>query len=626
MDKYPRIYVIAFLIAGVIAFPYSFSPISSIYSTSTRLFTLATISSLATSLLLLNFSRLKISLKFNRLLISSIFLFYFVAIIHFFIFKNYSFTDFFLSIFWLTVPLFIFLFSDILIKFIPIYLCLLWITDLFVSYLNSGEKIGIAGNRNWHASFLIVTFFFSIYLIYTIIRHLKKLRTLYANILITFIGTATAILTIYTVYIFYLCNSRAAALSITAIGIIFICIKIISHLKLSKTNILFITLSSFILICLAMSILLFKIPFFSQTNNTTLPARELATLNEDVRLPLWKGTFKLIKDYPIIGVGTARFESVFAPYRPLDYFTKPNHATRSNHPHNTLLYIAACFGIPVLIIWSILWIYPMIYCFSIYSRLNSVIKISLLTYFALFFHGLLDLVLFQWPTFFIAAILLGLLWRETWKQKQQTEVNKPAEIIEKIILYPTALLILFLTFYNVGLNYKAFYFFKTGNYYADNNQNERAVFQYQRGLNFIKKPKFIYKAAMLSITSLKNPELALYFFNFFNKISLDDYAHKNAYIALALVKMGNSDLTLPFLTKEVVNYPLSVAAWYRLYLLQSHLNLKKEAEESLKSANRALAYKNLPQTQNALKLLVDNPEYDSHPETIPKEIIEKLNK
>ena len=96
-----------------------------------------------------------------------------------------------------------------------------------------------------------------------------------------------------------------------------------------------------------------------------------STINEDVRIPLWEGTLNLIQDYPYIGTGAARFESIFASYRPLDYFMKPNNAVRSNHPHNTLLYIAAAFGIPALILWCILWLYPMVYCFITYFKLST---------------------------------------------------------------------------------------------------------------------------------------------------------------------------------------------------------------------------------------------------------------
>ena len=292
----------------------------------------------------------------------------------------------------------------------------------------------------------------------------------------------------------------------------------------------------------------------------------------------------------------------------------------------------------------------MIYCFISYSKLSIFMRITLFAYFCLFFHGLVDLVLFHWPTIYIAAILLGILWAETWKTnvkhgtlnsepqktkplKKKTNINRrdtwcvsnkcvPDKL--KFIIYPTAFLILAFTLHNVYSDYRSTYFFRTGDFFAKEKKDERAVFQYQEGLAYKKDPKYIYKAGMLSITSLNNPELALHFFNYFNKIASYDYAHKNGYTALALLKLGKNKLTLPYLLKEVINYPLSAAAWFRLSLMQSHLKLNKAAEFSLKNAQKAILHKGLP--PNALKLLVENPEYDSHPEQIPKEILDNLKK
>jgi hypothetical protein len=79
---------------------------------------------------------------------------------------------------------------------------------------------------------------------------------------------------------------------------------------------------------------------------------------------------------------------------------------------------------------------------------------------------------------------------------------------------------------------------------------------------------------------------------------------------------------LPHLIKEAVNYPLSVGAWYRLSLIQKQLKMFKESELSLKNMRRALTAKGLP--ANAVKLVLENPKYDSHPDRIPKKILEQL--
>ena len=652
MPKKNKFYILVFFIAGIIAIPSSLSSAASFFNTSIRLFSLALLSSLAASFLLFNYIKLKNALFRKKCLSVSLFLFIIIAVMQFFIFDKSSFNNFFFSIFWISVPLLIYLFSNIAVKYIPIYIYILWVLDLLISFYTPGEKVGITGNRNWHAIFLIVALLFSIYLTCRIIKYLKIRRRHYFSIsaLIACICLITAILACYTAYLFYMCDSRAATLAGIIMLLIFLYLVFIDSLKvkLKKLKLRYYLLSCSVLIISIIVIILFSIHYsrISETPKSLQGPHALlysvkSTLNDDVRIPLWEGSLNLIKDYPFIGTSPARFESVFASYRPLEYFTKPNNAVRSNHPHNTLLYIAASFGLPALILWFFLWIYPMIYCFISYAKLTVLMRITLFAYFCLFFHGLLDLVLFHWPTIYLAAIFLGLLWNETWRQKAEDcrqvvgDCSLPEKAAEsacrdtwhvsnrlKILMYVTASLILAFTLYNVYSNAWSAYFFGTGDYYAKNKKDERALFQYQKGLAYKKEPKYIYKAGMLSITSLKNPELALHFFSYFNKISTYDYAHKNGFIALSLVKLGKNNLTLPYLMKEVINYPLSVGAWFRLSLIQKQLKMDKAADFSLRNMRYALSAKELP--PNALELIIKNPKYDSHPDSIPKEILDKL--
>ena len=664
MTKDNRVYIIYFFIASAFAFPCSFSSVSSFFATTIRPFSLASLSALAVSFLLFNYrqaypyferhcvhveadpsgpisknrldqvyTKLNNKLFHKQSLIISLFLFFIITVTQFFIFDKISFDDFFFSIFWISIPLFIYLFSSIAVRYLSVYLYILWVTDLLVCFYTLGEKVGITGNRNWHASFLLVVLLFSIYSTYRTVKYLKKINILSVKLLITAVYSITAILTGYTVYLFCKCDSRAAIL--TAIVMLLIFIYKQGYFNCKR---LYSTLS-FSLLIISITIL---IPFFAYNTSKKSSASSTAEqetscsfvllhniiciLNDDVRIPLWKGAINLIKDYPFIGTSPARFESVFASYRPLGYFTKPNNAVRSNHPHNTLLYIAASFGLPALILWCFLWIYPMIYCFISYSKLSIFMRITLFAYFCLFFHGLLDLVLFHWPTIFLAAIFLGLLWNETWKGR--TDVSSSlckhytCRIMIKLLVFITASLILILTLYSAYSNYRGTYFFRTGDFYAKKKSDERALYQYQRGLTYKKEAKYIYKAGMLSITFLNNPKLALYFFNYFNKIVPYDYAHKNGFIALSFVKLGKNNLALPHLIKEVINYPLSVGAWFRLSLIQRQQKMYKDAEFSLKNMQRALKAKGLP--SSAINLILENPEYDSHPDRIPKSIV--LNK
>ena len=663
-NRNDRAYAIVFLLAGVLAIPcpFVFTSVSALFTTSTiRLFSLASLSGLAVSFILFRHGKLKDALQNKRYLSASLSLFLLIVTVQFCVFNKSDFDEFFLSLFWISVPLFVFLFSDSVTKLLPPFVYIFWIVDLLVSFYTSGEKVGIPGNRNWHASFLLVALLFSTYLTYRIVSQLRKTSFPLLKPLIIVIYLITSILIGYTAFLFYKCNSRAATLAALVGLLIFVYSKLACDLtaKLKKIS------KKYYFLCLSMlaiSLIALVIFFVYYSDSGTTKARPSefgqnptpsallcrikSSLKNDVRIPLWAGALNLIRDYPLIGTSPSRFESIFAAYRPLEYFTKPLNAVRSDHPHNSLLHIATSFGIFALVLWCFLWVCPMVYCFAIYSKLTPFMRVTLFAYFCLFFHGLLDLVLFHWPTIFLAALCLGLLWAEVWKSdfksKKGDEIPEgTAKIADnkgeavccrkdrnstflgiKILIYATAIVVLILTLHNIYLDYQSSYFFRTGDFYAKKKRYERALFQYQEGLAYKRRPKYVYKASVYSLSFLDNPELALHLFKYFDEMLSYDYAHKNGFIALAFVKLGKYDLALPYLMKEVVNYPLSVGAWYRLSLIQRRQEMYKEASISLRNMERALKAKGLP--PNALSLLIKNPEYDSHPDRIPKGILAKL--
>ncbi len=682
--------MLVFLISGIAFIPYTYNSIYDILASSIRPFDLGLISALAACLILFYYLAPKKQLPQTKTKKTStyslfivIFSFLFIICIQFFYFKKITLNEFFLSAFWITIPLFCYLHSKVMTKYLSIYIYLIWIANLAVCYFLPGEKVGIAGNRNWNAALMIICACFSIYQTYNWIQSLlfirrkpcvstnKKVNKKLSYTIIFMLMLITLCLLSYSAYIFYKCESRGAVLSGIITALLFVYLLSINHLKnkYKRKLKLILCFVLFSLLLLSLIILFIQITSVNQQISKSTNQQILTSLRNDVRIPLWEGTLKLIKDYPVLGTNPSAFESVFASYRPLDYFTKPTNTIRSNHPHNTLLYIGAVFGIPGLILWCFLWIYPIVYCFFHYSKLSTIKQLVFYVYIFLFLHGLLDLVLFHWPTVYLAAIFLGLLWEETFKNAELRTLNSEQSInhsqltthnsqltthnsqltthnsqltthnsqltthhsqlttrysllATKSLLIITATIIFFYIIHGAYINYKSKYFFETGNYYNKQKKDFRALYQYQKGLKLKPIPKYLYKTAVTAITSLNNPELALYFFNFFNYITQFDYAHKNGFIALSLLKTGNISETIPFLIKEVVNYPLSAGAWYRLYLIQKQLKMYDAADFSLKNTYRALEAKNLP--KRALPILLDKPEYDNHPERIPKKIINEF--
>ncbi len=666
-------YVTSFLLAGLfLVYPALLIPFTDYFSNTVQLLSLSTVSSLALSYILFNYSKLNNIMHENFTLKISLIFIFCVGLVHFFIISRYNFDSFSLTLLWITIPLFVYIFHEKVSRDLPVYIVLFWLLDLLISFtLKELRNVGIVGNINWHASFLIVGPLFYFYLLYRIVPLIKKSKLAFSKLLLVFIYLITVFFSLYSCYLFYLCYSRAATISLILI-IILLCVN---YFPLKKI-VYIITIASFISIIFFASFLYLKqnktLDTFSKIRQTTCSGlNELHTnLYEDVRLPLWRDCINMILTYPLTGTGVNMFESTFATHRSIDYFTRHHNAARTNHPHNTLLYVAATLGIPALFFWCILWIYPLIYCLIYFARLSLFMKVVTLSYFSLFFGGLLDLTLFHWPTLYIAAILVGLLWKKVWgrgnvvsvtsnqlaviggeknvvsgqwsvvgeeKKKgvisNQLAVNSEQKsedcnpfcgkyfLILKVFIYTAAILVLLLTIINIYNTFCSTYYFAFGDGSAKVNCQEQALYYYKKGISYKKNPKYIYKTGKILTNSLDNPQQAYYFFNSLNEIS-PNFSHSNAYTAFNLIKLNRKKDAIPYLTKEVLNYPLSAGAWYRLFLIQKQLKMYKEADSSLKNSLKALLYKGLP--PNAMKLLIANPQYDFRPWDIPENILNRL--
>ncbi|MBD3308073.1 tetratricopeptide repeat protein, partial [candidate division KSB3 bacterium] len=123
--------------------------------------------------------------------------------------------------------------------------------------------------------------------------------------------------------------------------------------------------------------------------DTVLPNQD--TVDQEIRLPLWKSALHLVKEFPLWGSGLGTFEYVFLRYRPPE-IPQGRHAF---HAHNDYLELLIEMGIPglLLMIWA-MWRFCR-YVLSAYFRtddpLFTNIALGGLTgCFALFIHSLFD--------------------------------------------------------------------------------------------------------------------------------------------------------------------------------------------------------------------------------------------
>ena len=619
------------LFAGAMVFPLFFLSPFTYYKTVQMFFSLSSISIMCFSIALFRAKEIKDQLiRKHWIIFTFACLFLAIPVVQYFIYNTYTLGELGFSVLWITIPLFGYLYSEQLKKQLPAYFFIFLLFDLFVSALQSKEIVGIAGNKNWHAVFLILLNAFSIYFVCSINKKISKKhgKTLLCFALYAVFGSTT----IYSLYIIAICKCKAAWIALIAATLL------MTFLSLFKKNRkAFTTMLVFALLLLGAVYGINKLstknlPVAStvvlkiQSGDKAVAQKVNKTVTRDVRFPLWEGCVDMIMKYPYLGVSTARFESVFAEFRPIEYFMKPDNAVRSNHPHNSFLYIAACYGIPGLILWLVLWGLPIIICIWRYYSLSPIIKITLFCYIILFLHALLDLIFFEWPTVLFGAILLGILWAEGAVAGCQLIGDRKEEKLASKIIFLTlklaAIAVLAFCIKMACINLVSTHYFRMGEMAESENNKKQALYYYDKGIKLDKAPQYVYRCGALSLQELLNPQLALYYFSIFKNLSITNYAHSNGFTSLTLIKLNKLKESLPYLLKEVVIYPLLAGSWYRLGYIQKYLGMNEAAQISHRNLLETMKQKNLP--PKALPLLLENPDYDSHPDRIPPDILAKL--
>lgn len=95
---------------------------------------------------------------------------------------------------------------------------------------------------------------------------------------------------------------------------------------------------------------------------------ESRTFFKDInRTTAWHGTIKMIKDYPLFGIGWDMWDRYVASYIPptVWYFSPYVHKGYILNPHNYYISIAVFFGIPTLFIFLLIIIYLVTKCLQI---------------------------------------------------------------------------------------------------------------------------------------------------------------------------------------------------------------------------------------------------------------------
>ena len=164
---FPRfLALLLFLASTTVVYPLYFKLPPASYIASERWTTLSTVALLAVALILFLYKPLLRALALQRALAAAVFLFAALSLFQTIHFDKYCLDDLGFTLFWIALPLLVYLLAPQARRWLPLYFAFMWAFNFVqVFWQGSSELTGVAGNRNWHASFLVVTAGFTVYLL-----------------------------------------------------------------------------------------------------------------------------------------------------------------------------------------------------------------------------------------------------------------------------------------------------------------------------------------------------------------------------------------------------------------------------------------------------------------------------
>lgn len=610
INKFSNLPVVNFACVSILFFAIVFSfPLLVIVPSGTFtfyricIFSTEAIAALSVTLLILKKDTLACLFDFHPVPAIALTLISAIGLIHFILIDNYSYRDFMYSITLFAVPLAIYAYAAEAKTIIVRLLSLFWLMNIIHFSI---DHRGISGNWNWDASLILATTPFVIYFVY---KGLSGRNTrLSLNLFIS------SVLCLISLYFLYACHSKGAWLSLIAVCFI---VFIVYLPRLKRRFLIRFAIYSMLLLIL---LVLFE-------------GQAIAgLLFNDVRSSLWLSTLRLCMDNPFLGVSCPSFESAYAQYRPIGYFLKSQYfAFRTTHPHNELLYILACFGIFGAVSWIVLWIYPLVKLFKVFKKLDTITRLSLLSLSILVVHSMFDLILFQWPTIFIACILLGLLWRECWPTRGAMPASQTRNPMPKTQTCETKTLGMshekmgylqkFLISLSFVLSFTVFILFSYQDFrYSENLRNSEIAFyasedpaksiaSLNAAIDYIPVPPSISHAGIVASAVFKDNIMSLFYFDKLLQAPCPQIAHSNRHIAGALLKSGRKKEALDFLRRDTRNFPISVVSLYMEMSLENELGQKEEAEITAEKLYTALRHMGL--TEKHIPAILENPYYEN---------------
>ena len=314
------------------------------------------------------------------------------------------------------------------------------------------------------------------------------------------------------------------------------------------------------------------------------------------RSSLAAGAINMVKSHPIAGSGPGRFESEIPSFLPACYFEGDFPAERHPHPHNQLLKFLAEFGLSGAVLFAAFCL--ILYRSGLRVKAGEDSMILWLIAGMLTIHGMVDVLLEEWPLNVIWLLALGVLWGENveWKsadipEMEKSEVYWPLRVVQIIFAVLLAVQVV-----REG----------TGSFYARRAKLGGGAEDWARSRAWKVTPENLYAGAMHSLFDRKDPQAAL---QFLQRVELEttyrNYLHNQGLTARCLAVTGKLAESLPYFEAEQRNYPVSAVNLYFHAQVLQKMGRSSEAEGKLAAMRKILAERG--RTEADLPVLIRNP-------------------
>lgn len=162
------------------------------------------------------------------------------------------------------------------------------------------------------------------------------------------------------------------------------------------------TKNKYFLAALIAVVILFLIFAPFALKERTLSIVDLNHPSNKSRIIMWETGLKIIKDYPVLGIGDTDIIKVYTHYKKIEFHGEGSHL------HNNFLQVMATIGIPGFVVWLALMIYLFIKQIKIYFKtkgsplLNTLALVSVTSMIAFQISGLTE---WNFGDFEFAAVL-----------------------------------------------------------------------------------------------------------------------------------------------------------------------------------------------------------------------------